>query len=168
MSRTRRGRRFFGSVRADLFVPYEFVMRLPRSGEQLQIGSNSRSRFLLFLTDGLEFADTVCRKLADVSARPWGRSAGGAGDDVACVQRLYCGLWPTGVGGHETSLPRLERTSTQYCRRSRLRSGGIRNPRARWFKLHALLRRCSHVRRTAEIAAPPIRSRSHQERLSGT
>ena len=35
MSRTRRGRRFFGSVRADLFVPYEFVMRLPRSGEQL-------------------------------------------------------------------------------------------------------------------------------------
>ena len=36
MSRTRRGRRFFGSVRADLFVPYEFVMRLPRSGEQLR------------------------------------------------------------------------------------------------------------------------------------
>ena len=35
MSRTRRGRRFFGSVRADLLVPYEFVMRLPRSGEQL-------------------------------------------------------------------------------------------------------------------------------------
>ena len=38
MSRTRRGRRFFGSVRADLFVPYEFVMRLPRSGEQLLDG----------------------------------------------------------------------------------------------------------------------------------
>ena len=37
MSRTRRGRRFFGSVRADLLVPYEFVMRLPRSGEQLRI-----------------------------------------------------------------------------------------------------------------------------------
>ena len=39
MSRTRRGRRFFGSVRADLFVPYEFVMRLPRSGEQLHYGT---------------------------------------------------------------------------------------------------------------------------------
>ena len=38
MSRTRQGRRFFGSVRADLFVPYEFVMRLPRSGEQLRRG----------------------------------------------------------------------------------------------------------------------------------
>ena len=37
MSRTRQGRRFFGSVRADLFVPYEFVMRLPRSGEQLRL-----------------------------------------------------------------------------------------------------------------------------------
>ena len=35
MSRTRRGRRFFGSGRTDLFVTYEFVMRLPRSGEQL-------------------------------------------------------------------------------------------------------------------------------------
>ena len=36
MSRTRRGRRFFGSGRTDLFVTYEFVMRLPRSGEQLR------------------------------------------------------------------------------------------------------------------------------------
>ena len=44
MSRTRRGRRFFGSVRADLFVPYEFVMRLPRSGEQLLRNSEIFSR----------------------------------------------------------------------------------------------------------------------------
>ena len=44
MSRTRRGRRFFGSVRADLFVPYEFVMRLPRSGEQLSLARSAASR----------------------------------------------------------------------------------------------------------------------------
>ena len=46
MSRTRRGRRFFGSVRADLFVPYEFVMRLPRSGEQLHLVNTSYEQYL--------------------------------------------------------------------------------------------------------------------------
>ena len=50
MSRTRRGRRFFGSVRADLFVPYEFVMRLPRSGEQLRRFFTTVSSRIVFRT----------------------------------------------------------------------------------------------------------------------
>ena len=56
MSRTRRGRRFFGSGRTDLFVTYEFVMRLPRSGEQL-LESKEYSLKQLLLPDNLHLSE---------------------------------------------------------------------------------------------------------------
>ena len=64
MSRTRRGRRFFGSVRADLFVPYEFVMRLPRSGEQLPVA-------LTISRSGLAFAVAAATIAASIQLGLW-------------------------------------------------------------------------------------------------
>ena len=56
MSRTRRRRRFFGSVRADLLVPYEFVMRLPRSGEQLP--AEDAAHIAIAVTNGIDYLVT--------------------------------------------------------------------------------------------------------------
>ena len=80
MSRTRRGRRFFGSGRTDLFVPYEFAMRLPRSGEQLLLQDNVFEN-----GDGLEGEDfhvTVDSVNGDTSL-------GGAETEVTIVDDEY-------------------------------------------------------------------------------
>ena len=72
MSRTRRGRRFFGSGRTDLFVTYEFVMRLPRSGEQLLERGREEGleheRFLLRRMAASRFGAGTAERLSEVLA----------------------------------------------------------------------------------------------------
>ena len=99
MSRTRRGRRFFGSGRTDLFVTYEFVMRLPRSGEQLL-------RMKLTVVEGF--------RLTEIAA--WAQLHLGTGtrvvsDGLACfhgVTAAGCVHEPVVVGSGRAAVERPE------------------------------------------------------------